>query len=201
MRGSSSLRGAGPPWGASTPAATRSLPAVALVDLRRVLFHVGLALGSQARGRAVGREVDDARGTTDLPARPGDLPSLHPALGIACEGRCGSSRPACVLRGATAHGQQELCHPPHNRRRARGTLRAMRGTANWRTRGRAETRPAERRVRDAGRARGSDGEGGDEEWPRRAEGDDRAPGGSGERSCEWDPVMGALHWPLYRARY
>ena len=69
---------------ACTPAAMRSLPTAALVDLR-VLFHVGLALGGQARGRAV--RPEDARGTTDLPARPGDLPALHPALGIACEGR------------------------------------------------------------------------------------------------------------------
>ena len=70
---------------ACTPAAMRSLPAAVLVDLRKVLFHVGLALGGQARGRAV--RPEDARSTTDLPARPGDLPALHPALGIACEGR------------------------------------------------------------------------------------------------------------------
>ena len=145
---------------ACAPAAMRSLPPAALVDLRRVLFHVGLALGGQARGRVAGRGPDDGGSTMDLPAKPGDLPALHPALGIACEGQCGSSCPVCCPRGASAHGQKELCHPPGDRRRARGTLRAIHGTAIQRTRGRAGTRPAEQPVRDSGRARGPSSEGG-----------------------------------------
>ena len=85
---------------ACTPAAVRSLPAAALVDLRRVLFHVGLALGSQIGGRAARRE--GARAATDLPARPGDLPALHPAPGIACEGRCRPPCPTCAPQDGAA---------------------------------------------------------------------------------------------------
>ena len=69
----------------------RALPPAALVDLRKILFHVGLALGGRGGGRIAGR--GGARVSAELPARPGDLPARHPAHGIACEGRCGHRGP------------------------------------------------------------------------------------------------------------
>ena len=56
-----------------------------------MLFHVGLALGGRGGDRIAGR--GGARVSTELPARPGDLPARHPAHGIACEGRCGHRGP------------------------------------------------------------------------------------------------------------
>ena len=181
---------------ACTPAAMRSLPPAALVDLRRVLFHVGLALGGLGGGRVAGRDLGGTGVAADLPARPGDLPAQHPAHGIACEGRCGSACPACRPRGAPARGRDELCQPPCDRRRARGTLRAVRGVEARRVRGRADAPPAEQHELGSGQAHGPQGEEGDGERLRRGRDGARAPLASDEPACEWDPVKALFIGPF-----
>ena len=104
-RGCRSLPEAGLRWAGLARPPPCPLPAAALVDLRRVLSHVGLVLGSQTSGRSTSRR--STRAPTDRPTRPGDIPTLHPALGIACEGKC---RPPCAACMRTA-----------SRRRARAT--------------------------------------------------------------------------------
>ena len=178
---------------ACTPAAMRSLPAAALVDLGRVFFHVRFALGSQTSGRISRRE--GARTITDLPVRPGVLPALHPALGIACEGRCRPPCSACALQDGGVHEQQGLCDPPSDRRRARGTLRATEGAVNQRTRGRAAAGPRERRERDGGRARRTSGDKDDGDRPLRDEGGGRG-GDPDGCNCGWDPVKALFIGPF-----
>ena len=94
-----------------TPAAMRSLPTVALVDLRRVFTHVSLALGIHAHGRPVDRTRAPA--AANRPPEPDDLPALHPATGITCEGGCKPPCSACAPQAeGSARERRKFCAPP-----------------------------------------------------------------------------------------
>ena len=80
-----------------TPAAMRSLPAAALVDLRKIFAHVGLVLGNQAHGRPVSRE----RAKTGTDRGPGTCPPCTPRPASRAKG--GVSR-----RAPRAHCKQKV---------------------------------------------------------------------------------------------
>ena len=177
-----------------TPAAMRSLPVAALVDLRRIFTHVGLVLGSHAHGRPVGRAR--APTVTDRPPRPGDLAALHPASGIACEGGCRSPCSACAPQAEGARGQWKFCAPSSDRRRARGTLRATAGAEGPRTRGEATSGRGDCHGRTDGLAHHPSTTGGGGGPPPGGEVHGQGHEGRAEHDYVWDPVRALFIGPF-----
>ena len=174
-----------------TPAAMRSLPSAALVELRRVLLHVELALGGRG-GRPPQR--GGGNGAIEAPVQPGDLPGSHPARGIACEGSCRPPCPACAVEGGGARCGRDFCEPPSDRRRARGTLRAAAGSAGPRTLGQAT---ANFGGRDGGPTRPRAGTGAGEGGPHPRSDEPSAPGREDldVRRHGWNPVRALFIGP------
>ena len=172
-----------------TPADMCSLPVTALVDLRKVFSHVNLALGFHAHGRPADRARAPA--AADRPPKPGDVPTLHPASGITCEGGYGPTCSACAPQAeGSVCGRRKFCATPSDRRRVRGTLRATAGAEGPRTRGGAAACQRNRHGRADGTARrppAADDKGGSPPG-----GGEHAQGheGRAKHDYAWDPVIG-----------